>query len=84
MEGPVGILSRENVSHMTESPPRFYLSAHRQRDGEILIKPKVGDNESASLRNLRFRSGSQLCEGKVLAPITSIVLNRNHLGLLFS
>lgn len=27
----------------------------------------------------KFRFGSRLCEGKVLSPLTSVVINGNHL-----
>src|SRR4051812_30418739 len=65
--------------YRTESPPNFIYS---NGNGKILIKPTNEMKWKKMVFATKFRFGSRLSKGKVLAPLTSIVLDGTHLIIL--
>src|SRR3954468_13936296 len=62
--------------YRTESPPNFIYS---NGNGKILIKPTNEMKWTKMVFATKFGFGSRLSKGKVLAPLTSIVLDETHL-----
>src|SRR3954463_5055668 len=65
--------------YRTESPPKFIYSNGK---GKILIKPTKEMKRTKMVFATKFGFGSRLSKGKVLAPLTSIVLDGTHLVIL--
>ena len=61
---------------MNEVATEIYL--FQEGKGKYRIKP-TKEKDKMVYEFKRYRSGSRLCKGKVLAPLTSIVLDGTHL-----